>query len=206
VGEPARGYTREPFAPGHEKSTKHGAYSPRRWKPLADRLAAELLTERPWLADHTRTVTALARTEARIELIAAWLDEHGDLDEHGIPRPAGDQLGKLEGLALKLRTELALSPLALARLIGALSSSAAAASTPDGLEQIMRLGRAFVDAHEQRALAAAQDSAGSGAQPPPEPLNGFGAVVDTGRAAEANAAAAAMRAALPANQPRQESQ
>jgi hypothetical protein len=158
----ARGYSWPPFQPGNtvgrqfgEGNTaaeKHGADRPVRWRPIAERLTAQLLEARPWLAEHRHTVTAWARVEAQIELIGDYLDRCGLLDDGGEPRPAGARLDRLEATALKLRTELALSPLALDRLLGALSVTASTAGSTDALEAAMAIGRQFVDAH----LAAQQ--------------------------------------------------
>jgi phage terminase small subunit len=54
-----------------------------------------------------------------------WLDEHGPLDDEGVPRPATGLLATLERQAQSLRAELGLTPLALAKLLGALTSAPA---------------------------------------------------------------------------------
>lgn len=141
------------FEPDNELATKHGANSARRWQPIADRLEAELLAERPWLTVHRRTVKAWARVEAQIQLISAWLDENGLLDENGEPRPAGHRLDRLESRAQSLRGDLAETPLAMARLLGVLTSTAATAGAVDALDQLRAEGQLHSN-HRERGFAA----------------------------------------------------
>jgi hypothetical protein len=79
------GDTRPPFQPGHTLSLRHGVYSARTWKPLADAIAAELPEVAPWCsrATYGSAVAAWARVEAQLQLVMAWLDEHGPLDADG---------------------------------------------------------------------------------------------------------------------------
>lgn len=157
MAEPARGYTNThpPYEPDNEAATKHGASSPRRWSPIADRLQADLLAERPWLSGHRRSVAAWARVEAQAELIGRWLDEHGLLDEEGNPRPASTRLDRLESRAQALRADLAETPLAMARLIGTLTSTAVAANAVDMLASLKAEATQFVDRYLVSADAAA---------------------------------------------------
>ena len=119
MGEDARGYSWAPFQPGNTASVKHGAWSARSWRPLADAIAAELVEVAPWAAkdSYSSTVAAWSRTEAQIQLLQNYLAEHELLDEEGAPRGAAHLLVRLEAQAMSLRTELGLSPLALSRLI-----------------------------------------------------------------------------------------
>ncbi len=133
------------FGPGNEDSVKHGADSRRRWQPIADRLEAELLAERPWWAGHRRTVVALARTEAQIELVGGWLDREGLLDGDGVPRPAVALLARLEGRAQSLRNDLGESPMAMARLLSLVTATAVTAGAADMLEGVKGDAAAFVD-------------------------------------------------------------
>jgi hypothetical protein len=59
--------------------------------------------------------------EARAHLILEWLAELGGIDEDGKPRPAVALQLELEREARRLRGELGLSPLALAKTLGALT-------------------------------------------------------------------------------------
>ncbi len=144
---PARGYSWQPFGTGNTAALAHGVYSPRTWRPLADRIAAELPDIAPWCSRPTYgpTVAAWSRTEAQLQLVMAWLDEHGPLDSDGEPRPATNLLVKLESQAQSLRAELGLSPLALAKLLGAFTS-APTGSDDGALDHLRAEGRRIVDA------------------------------------------------------------
>jgi hypothetical protein len=89
-------WSRPPFEIDNVVALRHGADSSRSWKPIADRLEAEMVTARPWLLRHLGTVRALARVDAQIELIGDWLDANGLLDRDGNPRPASARLDRLE--------------------------------------------------------------------------------------------------------------
>ncbi len=161
---PPRGYRWEPFAAGNLASLRHGVYSPRTWKPLADRIAAELPDVAPWCARSTYgpAVTAWARVEAQLQLVMAWLDEHGPLDGQGEPRPATNLLVRLESQAQSLRAELGLSPLALAKLLSAFTS--APVDTDDALEQLRAEARKIVEA--RTAALATDESRDAGTSTP----------------------------------------
>jgi hypothetical protein len=137
-------------------SLRHGVYSPRTWKPLADAIAAELPEVEPWCsrATYGAAVAGWARVEAQLQLVAAWLDEHGPLDSDGNPRPATGLLGRLESQAQSLRAELGLSPLALAKLLGAFTS-APAGTDDDALEALKAEGRAIIEASASSAAVGA---------------------------------------------------
>lgn len=159
---PARGYSWAPFEPGHAAALRHGATSPRVVQPIAERLAGELADSAPWTAgaSHRATVSAWSWAEAQASVLRSYLDEHGVLDEEGEPRPAAALLDKVEKRATNLRGELGLSPLALAKLLTAVSGLTADAATA-GLDALRAEGRRIVEA---RAAApelpgAAQDHA-----------------------------------------------
>jgi hypothetical protein len=161
MSNPTRGYSWAPFTAGHELSLKHGADSERRWRPVAERLAADLLAERPWLADHRRTVDAWARVEAQARLIGDWLDTHGLLDDEGEPRPASNRLDRLEARAQSLRADLAEPPLAMARLLGTLTDTAVTAGRVDAVTDLAAQGARFVERwrNQREALPAAPGAA-----------------------------------------------
>ena len=117
-GTPARRYSWAPFAPGNAVSTHHGAFSERRVAPLAQRLVEQVVADNGYLQDpsYASALHSWGRTEARIELVSAWLIEKGDLDPQGKVRPAADLLNRLEARAENLRSALGLTPLARARL------------------------------------------------------------------------------------------
>lgn len=169
AGELARGYSWPPFQVGNEAGRKfepsntaavqHGAYSPRSWRPLADRITAELPDIAPWCTRPTYgpAVAAWARTEAQLQLVMTWLDEHGPLDKDGEPRPATSLLSRLEAHARELRNDLGLSPLSLAKLLSALE--AAPAGTDDrGLDGLKAEGSRIIAA--RTAALEAEATAG----------------------------------------------
>ncbi len=119
------------FDAGNAVALQHGAYSSRVVEPVAVRLAAELEAASPeWLADVDRAaVDAYARAEARVEVLARWLDEHGMLADDGKVRPAADLLVRLERLAADARSRLGLDPLSRARLGRDTAVARAAASS-----------------------------------------------------------------------------
>lgn len=145
---PRRDYSWPPFKPGHELSKRHGAYSPRSWRPLADRIAAELVDVAPWAAEPTfaASVAAWARVEAQLQLVLDWLDEHGPLDDEGEPRGATNLQLKLESSAANLRATLGLDPQSWARLLA--SFAAAGDPADEGRRQLLEVGRRLLEAQE----------------------------------------------------------
>lgn len=117
-GIPARGYSWPPFAKGHEINLRHGAYTPRKYGPVAEQIVTELLAGADYLrADKYRpAVEALGVTEARLRLLDEWLAKHGILDAKGKPQPAVDLALKMERLAIEQRSQLGLTPSSAAKL------------------------------------------------------------------------------------------
>ena len=113
-----RGYSWPPFQPGNELQLRHGAYSPRRTDPLAVEIAEHITAGADWLRPcDALSVHALARTEARLQLVSEWLEDHGgDIDGEGEVRGAAILLDRLEARAESLRSKLGLDPLSRARL------------------------------------------------------------------------------------------
>lgn len=117
----ARGYSWEPFRPGHELSLKHGAWSPRYVDPLAaEMVAATLAAPGCQYLDTPRwsaAVWAWARAEARCELLGRWVDEHGGgVNDDGSVAGALNALRLWEVRAANCRSRLGLDPLSAARL------------------------------------------------------------------------------------------
>lgn len=150
---PSRGYTNThpPFETGNLVALKAGDRSPRIVAPLAATIAAELAEAAPWTTGSAfaRTVESWAWSEAQCQLLRRWLDEHGLLDDDGVPRAASNRLDKLEGRAASLRAELGLSPLALARLLSSMSGIDVPALEA-GYDALRSAGGALVDAARAR--------------------------------------------------------
>lgn len=104
--------------PGNTIAQKHGAFSPRVVDPVAASLVENVVELVPYLGDpsYEPAVWAWGRAEARVQVLAAWLDENGPLDEAGDPRPALAALLQFERLAMNHRTRLGLDPLSRAAL------------------------------------------------------------------------------------------
>lgn len=169
MGPPA--YRWPPFAPGNtlgrrfesgnDAALKHGATSPDRLRPLAERIVAELSVDAPWTAraPYVATVAAWAWAEAQACLLRVYLDEQGLVDNDGTPRPATALLDQVERRAANLRGELGLSPLALAKLLAAFGTATAAGGDDGGaLDKLKAQGAKFIEATTQPAT-----------QPEPEP-------------------------------------
>lgn len=117
---------RPPFQSGHELSTRHGAYSPRKVDPLATEMVA-LVDGDPavsWLTAADRpALWAWARAEAQVQLLTEYLevagqtagDGIGDLDADAV-RSAYLLLHRAEARAQSGRARLGLDPLSRARL------------------------------------------------------------------------------------------
>lgn len=115
---PARGYTWPPFEAGNVAALKHGAHSERKVAPLAAAITAELVAIAPWSTEpaFAPTLAALARVEAQVLKVEEFIDEHGPLDDAGVPRPAMALLSDLERRADRLRQQFGLSPTSWAAL------------------------------------------------------------------------------------------
>jgi hypothetical protein len=115
------------FEPGHELSTVHGFYSPRRVDPLARELVGLVLadpaTKHLEAARWRPALWAWARAEAQVQLLTEYLakcgeesgDGVGDLDADRV-RSAYLLLHRAETRATTQRTRLGLDPLSAARL------------------------------------------------------------------------------------------
>lgn len=146
-----RAYSWPQFTAGHTASLVHGGRSERTIAPLADEIAAELLTAET-TPDHLRrpefasAVRAWARAEAVVALLWRWLDGQDieasltdtvtteETEEHtkrrttrrSVSRRVASVLGELhraETRAASLRRELGLSPLSAGKLARDLSQS-----------------------------------------------------------------------------------
>lgn len=156
----ARGYSWPPFEPGNTASQTHGADSDRKVRPVADELAAWLADVAPWTTGpaYAATASAWCWAEARCRLIRSWLDSHEVVNDEGEVPNAATYLERIEARAERLRSELGLGPLALAKLLGALSSIDGPAAH-DGLEAMKRAGAEIRRQRDAQALEAAQEGA-----------------------------------------------
>lgn len=152
-GEPARGYSWPSFAEGNFAAARHGARSPRLVAPLAAGVEAAVAEVAPWTSRPTfaPAVRSYAWVEAQLELVRQWLDRVGVLDDEGQPRPAVAYLDRLEGRAGKLRAELGLTPLALAKLLGSLATTAATVGDDDALASLRAEGARIIEARAPSA-------------------------------------------------------
>lgn len=138
-----------PFGAGNQLARKHGAHSKDAVSSAAGKFKDRLLEERPWLENKNfeDAIEAFARNRARIELISAWLDEHGLFSQEGQPRPAAEYLLRLERLGIELLDRLGLTPSAAARLHRELGVS----RTEDAVVQDLEQGRKLRLAAEVRS-------------------------------------------------------
>jgi hypothetical protein len=158
VSNGARGYTWPPFEPGNAAATTHGAHSERRWRPLAEQLVTEALAEAPWLTRPAfrLAVRAWSVAEAKAVLVDTWLDEHGLLDDHGVPHPANALADRLHARAITLRGQLGLDPTSFAKL---LATFAAVPGGEDALEALKAEGRRLIEARSVAATTALPEAA-----------------------------------------------
>jgi hypothetical protein len=159
VSGAARGYSWPSFEDGNTAAEKHGATGDRRWRPLADHLAAEIVESAAWLTRPAfrRTVQAWSVAEAKAQLVDAWLDEHGLLDDDGAPRPANNLADRLHGRAANLRAAMGLDPASFARLLATFSG---VVGGEDALAALKREGARLIEAH---TAALTPGRAGNGA-------------------------------------------
>jgi hypothetical protein len=142
---------RPPFQPGNDLGVTHGAKSTSHWLPPAQALAEELVTVAPWTARpaFTATVASWSKAEAQSQLLHAYLDDIGLLDEDGQPRPAVAMLDRTEIRAANLRQALGLTPLALAKLLQSLAAVAASNGDTGSLDAVRAEGRRIAEAHQE---------------------------------------------------------
>lgn len=152
---------RPPFQPGHELSpTTHGAYSPRKFEPLAQEILDALLADDSvpsWVKApaHRLELLALCRSEAKVQLIEEWLAEQatekhpmGDLGDERV-QAAYLQLHRANTRAASSRSRMGLTPASRTRMGKNVAQGQAAAAQGD-----LALRMAAVHAAEQRLLAS----------------------------------------------------
>jgi hypothetical protein len=142
---PARGYSWPPFEQGNAVAERHGAHSERRWRPIAERLASDAVIESPWLGrpSFRAAVAAWSIAEAQCVLVDRYLNDHGLLDDKGVPRPATALSDRLHRRAQHLRSQLGLDPSSMAKL---LATFAGVPGVEDALDALVAEGRRIVEA------------------------------------------------------------
>jgi len=158
MGKPARGYTWPPFEPDNTAALTHGATSERKWRPIAEQLAADMLREAPWLCRQafSLAVAAWAATEAKAALVDRWLDEHGLLTDDGDPRPANSLSDRLHARAITLRSQLGFDPVSFAKL---LATFAGVPGGEDALSALKAEGARLVEARSAALPAGTAEEA-----------------------------------------------
>lgn len=123
-------WQRPPFEPGHTLSMRHGAYSPRRYEPLAEEFVEATLehARQPGSAtayllepSYRPALWSWAKTEAQLQLIEEYLADHGDeaggfIDGEGEMRGPANYWLRLSASAARQRDALGLTPMSRARL------------------------------------------------------------------------------------------
>jgi hypothetical protein len=115
-----------PAPVGNAHAVKHGGQATRKTLPVgsvAEAIFAELEQEAPLRdaegglpAADRAAVELLALCLCRIQRVAAWLEEHGEFDEKGRPRPVLEVERRLRGEARDHMRDLGLTPRARAVL------------------------------------------------------------------------------------------
>jgi hypothetical protein len=132
------------FPEGNTAAIKHGATSERRWRPVAEQLAAEIVEDAPWLnrPAFRHALAAWAACEAQLRLVDEWIDEVGPLTAKGGPRAAMVLSDRLHARAASLRARLGLDPAAMAKLLATFSG---VPGGQDALEALRAEGQALID-------------------------------------------------------------
>jgi hypothetical protein len=146
------------FGSGNAAAERHGSFSAKRWRPLSEQLAAEMLDHAPWVRRpaFSAAVTAWAAAEAKARLADDYTDEHGLFNAKGVPRPATLLADRLHARADTLRRELGLSPASFSRLI-ATFAAAPGSEAAEALEQLKAEGRAALAARNLHVVTTEVD-------------------------------------------------
>jgi hypothetical protein len=146
AGQPARGYSWPPFETGNEVGLRHGAFSKRRFEPLARELIEGVLAEHPHLGRHPEALASWADSEARAWLLRDWLTERGMFDAGGASTEGALKwLIAFDKRAEAGRKALGLDPRSELELVR--EAAEAEASTFD-LDALRQRGRKALDARE----------------------------------------------------------
>jgi hypothetical protein len=146
AGQQARGYSWPPFQRNNEVGLRHGAFSKRRFEPLARELIEGVLAEHPHLRRHPEALASWADSEARAWLIRDYLSERGMFGAGGASTEGALKwLVAFDKRAEAGRKALGLDPRSELELVR--EAAEAEASTFD-LDALRRRGRAALDARE----------------------------------------------------------
>jgi hypothetical protein len=124
---PAFESQRPPLQPGHELSTRHGAYSPRKVDPLAAELVAQILADPAvgylQAAHYRPALWGWAKAEAQCQLLEEYLAKRGEEAGDGVGDLADERVRsayllhhRASARAASGRRQLGLDPLSAARL------------------------------------------------------------------------------------------
>lgn len=168
---PARPYSWPPFEPGNAAHLTHGARSARLVGERAAELveAGDLLSIEdlkagpcPWLQPgDVWAVHAWHRAEARVQMLAEYLERVGLEDDDGLRESVVRLLLRCEADATRCRDRLGLDPTGRARL--AKDTAVAGHFAASAVSEVAAAGAAVIDAREGRSAAppdAAADAAG----------------------------------------------
>lgn len=152
---PARGYSWPPFLPANTAAVKHGARSPRVYGPVAEELAAGLLSERPDLAAYPEAVAAWADAEARADRLRKWLAETTDFDDSGsLKEGALKWLVSFDKRADSLRARLGRDPMADSELVRSRADATRSFADLDAVRAAGRSARLRAESRFAGALPA----------------------------------------------------
>jgi hypothetical protein len=164
---PARGYSWEPFQPGHELSLRHGAWSQRHVQPVATEILQSVLDDPACeylkVPRFAAELEAWAVAEARCRLLESYIAKLAEGDDTGVgdladetTRAAWALLHRCETRAQSGRDRLGLSPAAA----GKLGRDLAVARSSQDLDRLKTLGQVLLDA----AQDAEETTAGDGGE------------------------------------------
>lgn len=143
-------------AAGNEIGVTHGAHSERKVSPRRQTALDNLGETAPWVQrpEFADAAEALADTQARAELVADWLDEHGLIDPYEEkPRWAVQTLIKLRRLEMDQRAALGLTPASYSKV----ARDLAAAERSRNVADLQAEGRQIIQARRNGRVTASTD-------------------------------------------------
>ena len=150
---PAFAGQRPPFEPGHELSTRHGAWSDRKVRPIAEVILQDVLSDPA--CEYLRAprfaaeLTAWSVAEARCRLLESYIAHLAEGDDTGVgdlsnerTRSAWALLHRCETRAQSGRDRLGLSPLSAGRI----AKDLAFAQSARDLDRLKQIGAGLLEA------------------------------------------------------------